>query len=218
MEIAWYGHSCFRMVERGAASIVTDPYDESIGYGVPRLRADIVTVSHDAPGHNALNVVKNASYALTRPGEYEIGGVFITGVETYNPGRAEGDRRNIIFVFDFGHLTVCHLGDLNHVPTQAQIEQLGPVDVLLVPVGGGGALNSGQAAEVISLIEPSIVIPMHYRTPVCVLDLDPLDKFLKEMGISSIEEVESLKVTGGSLPEETQVVVLQYEHGSKQDA
>lgn len=213
MEITWYGHSCFRMMERGVASIVTDPFDESIGYETPRLRADIVTISHDAPGHNAESIVKGKVHTLVRAGEYEIGGVFITGVATYDSNqRAEDLRLNVIYVFDFGGLTVCHLGDLDHVPDQSQIEALGPIDVLLVPVGGGEALGSSQAGEVISLIEPSIVVPMHYQTPNCKIELDPVDKFLKEMGVSSVEEVDTLKVTTSSLPEDTQVVVLQYEH------
>jgi L-ascorbate metabolism protein UlaG (beta-lactamase superfamily) len=214
MEITWYGHSCFRMMERGVASIVADPFDESIGYEIPpRLRADIVTVSHDSPGHNALDSVKYEAYALTRPGEYEIGGVFITGVATHSHSPDEQVRRNIVFVYDFGTIIACHLGDIDHVPTQSQIELLGPIDVLMVPVGGGGGLNSAQAAEVISLIEPNIVIPMHYQTPASRIDLEPLDKFLKEMGVTEPEVADSLKVTSSNLTEEeTRVVVLEYEH------
>lgn len=209
MEITWYGHSCFRLLERGVASIITDPFDGSLGYGAPNLRGEIVTISHDAPGHNAVDAVKKVEYTLSRPGEYEIGGVFITGVATYDRSAAPEDtERNIVFVFDFDKLTVCHLGDLDHVPTQSQVEELGAIDVLLVPVGGGSALNSSQAAEVISLIEPSIVVPMHYKTPQSKLDLDPLDKFLKELGISEVTEEESLKVSRGTSSEETEVVVL----------
>ncbi|HLV43585.1 MAG TPA: MBL fold metallo-hydrolase [Aggregatilineales bacterium] len=209
MDITWYGLSCFRMMERGVASIVTDPFNGNIGLAEPNLRADIVTVSHDAPGHNAVHVVKKAEYTLERPGEYEIGGVFITGVSTHNPNApADKLRRNIVFVFDFGNYTVAHLGDLDHVPNQSRIEELGPIDVLLVPVGGGGGLNSAQAAEVISLIEPSTVVPMHYKIDGCTLDLDPLDKFLAELGISDVEEQASLTVRGSGGSEETQVVVL----------
>jgi L-ascorbate metabolism protein UlaG (beta-lactamase superfamily) len=202
------------MIERGVASIVADPFDDSLGYEVPRLKADIVTVSHDAPGHNAVENVKGVRHALTRPGEYEIGGVFITGVATHDPEKPpEEVRRNIIFVYEFDGLTICHLGDLDHVPGQPQIEALGAIDVLMVPVGGGGALTSGQAAEVISLIEPSVVVPMHYKTPATTLDLDPLDRFLKEMGVAAVDEaIQTLKVRHTSLSEETQVAVLQYEH------
>ncbi len=216
MEITWHGHSCFRIIERGMAAVVTDPYDDSIGYPALRLKADIVTVSHAAPGHNNLDAVKGVQKTITGPGEYEIGGVFITGIATSSRGNGEkkkkGDeaKRNTLYLFDFDGLTVCHLGDLDHVPTQSQIEALGTVDVALVPVGGGGGLNAAQAAEVISLLEPSLVIPMHYRTPAVSLKLDPVSKFLKEMGLSSVKEEASLKVTRSSLPEETHVVLLDY--------
>lgn len=115
MEITWYGHSCFRLMERGVASIVTDPYDESIGYSPLRLKADIVTISHSAPGHNAVNGAKS-EHVLTRPGEYEIGGVFVTGVAMYSATTEPKNGPNVVFVFDFGNLTVCHLGDLDYVP------------------------------------------------------------------------------------------------------
>src|SRR3990172_3127922 len=133
MEITWHGHSCFRMLERGMAAVVTDPYDESIGYPALKLKADVVTVSHDAPGHNNVEAVK-AQRAITGPGEYEIGGVFITGIATDADGEASdkkkkagAQKRNTLYLFDFDGLTVCHLGDLVKVPTQAQIESLGAV-------------------------------------------------------------------------------------------
>lgn len=209
MEITWYGHSCFRMMERGVASIVADPYAPSLGYGEPNLRADIVTVSHDAPGHSAADSVKRAEHLLDRPGEYEIGGVFITGIMMHDPNAEADDmRRNVAFVYDFDGLTIAHLGDLSHVPSQQEIEQFGPVNVLLVPVGGGNALNSAQASEVISRIEPSLVVPMHYQTDEVDMGLEPLEKFLKEMGVSAVEEQDSLKVTSSSLGDETSIVVL----------
>lgn len=213
MEITWYGHSCFRMVERGVASIVTDPFDDTLGYEPIRPKADIVTVSHQGPGHSAVDLVKGAEHILTRPGEYEIGDVFITGVPTYNAQKGDAAQLNIVFVYDFGSLAVCHLGDLDYVPDQSQIEAFGPIDVLLVPVGGDNAMSPGQAAEMISLIEPGVVIPMHYGTPVVKRNLEPLDKFLKEMGLhTDIVPVESFKVSSGSSLDETQVVVLRYEH------
>jgi L-ascorbate metabolism protein UlaG (beta-lactamase superfamily) len=225
MEITWFGHSCFRLRDRDA-TVVTDPFDKSLGYPLPRVRADIVTVSHDHPHHNYPNAVKGEFKIVNNPGEYEIKSVFITGIATYPSQRRRknaggGDnRRNIILVFQFDGLTVCHLGDLAQVPTQTQVEALSNVDVLMVPVGGGMSLNAVQAAEVISLIEPYIVIPMHYVVPVRgktsvsspprsrAVKLDKVDKFLKEMGVPRVEPVDVLKVTSSSLPQETQVVVL----------
>jgi len=214
MDISWFGHACFRLRDRDV-SVVTDPFDASLGYALPKLQADIVTISHDHPHHSHLAAVIGDFRVLDSPGEYEIRSIFITGIATYPPQRAaaEGSQhheRNVIFIFEFDSLTVCHLGDLRQVPSQAQVEALGEVDVLLVPVGGGehGSLNASQAAEVVSLVEPSIVIPMHYRTDATTINMDGVDKFLKEMGVGRIEPVDNLKVTATSLPQPTQVVVL----------
>jgi L-ascorbate metabolism protein UlaG (beta-lactamase superfamily) len=212
MDITWYGHSCFRVAERGRATVVTDPFDESLGYEVPKLKADIVTISHHAAGHSNLQAVKGSGHIIDGPGEYEIGGVFVIGLATYD-SRLENPRRNVVYVLDYDNLTVAHLGDLDHVPHQSMIETLGPVDIALVPVGGGSGLSSSQAAEVISLLEPSIVVPMHYRTEALQgLELDPVDRFLKEMGINSIQEEPVLRVSSSALPEQTQVILLDYRH------
>lgn len=215
MEITWYGHSCFRFTERNLATVVADPFDNrQTGYEPLKLRADIVTVSHDTPSHNFTDGVKGTSHIITGPGEYEIGGVFITGVQTNHRAGKEDDPRNTLYVFEYNGLTIAHLGDLNHVPNQAEVEALGSVHVALVPVGDGSSLNASKAAEVISLIEPNIVIPMHYATPACLLTLDPVTKFLKEMGLGEVETMSSLKINGTSgLPEETKVVILDYQHG-----
>ena len=220
MEITWYGHSCFRLTERNYATVVTDPYDsKSIGYDALKLRSDIVTVSHDAPGHNNTDAVKGTSHVIDGAGEFEIGGVFITGVQTEGSGSGkkkskkenEASGRNTIYVFDYDGITVAHLGDLKDVPTQSEIESLGTINVALVPVGGGRGLNAAKAAEVISLVEPNLVIPMHYSTPVAKVSLDNLNKFIKEMGLSTPETQPSLKVTRSGLPNETHVVVLDYQ-------
>jgi L-ascorbate metabolism protein UlaG (beta-lactamase superfamily) len=208
VEISWFGHSCFRLTERGKATIVTDPYDESIGYELPKLKADVTTVSHEAPGHNNFGNVKNLQRLINGPGEYEIGGVFIIGAAMHNM-TTEPPKRNVAYMFDYDGLTIAHLGDLDHVPQQSTIESLGAIDIALVPVGGGGGLSATQAAEVIGLLEPSIVIPMHYKTEESKLDLEPVDRFLKEMGVSRIQQETILKVTKGNLPEQTQIVVLE---------
>jgi len=215
MEITWYGHSCFRLTERSYATVVTDPFDnKTIGYDSLKLKADITTISHDAPGHNNADSVKGVSHVIDGAGEFEIGGVFITGVGTDggSGGKKKGkSARNTVYVFDYDGITVAHLGDLQQVPTQSEIESLGTINVALVPVGGGGGLNAAKAAEVISLIEPNIVIPMHYATPDAKISLDSLNKFIKEMGLSKPERQSSLKVTRSGLPSETRVVVLEYQ-------
>jgi L-ascorbate metabolism protein UlaG (beta-lactamase superfamily) len=212
MEITWYGHSCFRLAERSMATVVTDPFDSAVtGYEALKLKADIVTVSHNVPGHGNVSAVKGKSHVLTGPGEYEIGGVFITGVQTNGYSKRTSDEpRNTLYVFDYNGVTVAHLGDLRRVPSQTEIEALGTMHVALVPVGGGGGLSASKAAEVVSLLEPGIVIPMHYGTPASLLKLAPLSKFLKEMGLAKVDQQDMLKITQATVPEETRVVVLNY--------
>jgi L-ascorbate metabolism protein UlaG (beta-lactamase superfamily) len=144
------------------------------------------------------------------PGEYEVGGVFITGIATFADGKRGASRGlNTVFTFGFGGLTVGHLGRLGHVPTQSQVENLGTVDILLVPVGGGGSLSPARASEVISLFEPSLVIPMYYKVQGLKVNLGTLSRFLKEMGLEKVDSQEMLKITGANLSEETQIVVLE---------
>ncbi|MFQ5942001.1 MAG: MBL fold metallo-hydrolase [Anaerolineales bacterium] len=210
MDITWYGLSCFRIKERGLATVVTDPYDPSLGLPSLKLKADLVTVSHDAAGHNYVKGVRGQRLRITGPGEYEVGGVFITGISmTAEIKGKNGRTSNTLYVFDFDGLTVAHLGDLSYVPTQSQIENLGPVDLAMVPVGGGGALSPSQAAEVISLIEPSLVVPMHYKTGKEKPKLGQVAKFLSEMGVGKQEPLVELKVSRSGLSDQTQVVVLE---------
>ena len=205
MEITWYGLSCFRLVERRHATIVTDPYGKSIGLPELKLRADVVTISHDAPGHSHVAAVSGTQQILDGPGEYEIGSVFINGIATF--GRDDA-RRNVLYVFEMEGLTVAHLGDLQQVPEQKEIEDLGQVNVLLVPVGAGKSLNAAQAAELVSILEPNIVVPMHYALPGLKLPLEGVDRFLKEMGVTEPKEEATLKLTSSQLPEETETVIL----------
>jgi L-ascorbate metabolism protein UlaG (beta-lactamase superfamily) len=212
MEITWFGLSCFRLAERGFATVVTDPFDSrETGYGPAKLKANIVTISHDIAGFNHLETVEGEPYIIKGPGEYEVGGVFITGIQLGGQNRPEEPGSNTVFVFDYDSLTVAHLGDLNHAPSQAEIEAMGTVNVVLVPIGSSHGLNPARAAEVISLLEPNLVIPMHYASSDNPLSLDSLSKFLKEMGITEVETQSSLKISGSSLPEETRVVVLDYQ-------
>lgn len=213
MEITWYGHSCFRITERSMATVVTDPYDHSaIGYSALSLRADIVTISHDAPGHAHTGAVKGAKWQIDGPGEYEIGGVFLTAVPVGKHDQ-EGNGRNMVYVFDYEGINIGHLGDLKAVPTRKEVDAFGKVDVLLVPVGGGNSLTAAKAAEVVNLIEPGIVIPMHYKTKDCKLNLDDLSGFLKQIGLSDqVTPEESLKINVRDIPNETKVVVLNFKH------
>ena len=211
MEINWYGHSCFRLTERSKASVVTDPYDHNtVGYAPLKLKADIVTISHDTPGHNYIQAVKGYRHLINGPGEYEIGDVFITAVQI-KPNKKDSEiPPNLIYVFDYDDISVAHLGDLRRIPKQSEVELLGNITVALVPVGGGEGLTPAKAVEAISLLEPEIVIPMHYKTPDCKLKLSLVDVFLKEMGVGAVEHQPSLKITRKAKSNETSVVVLDY--------
>ena len=210
MEIVWYGHSCFRLKTRGAA-VVTDPCGKQVGYNIPRLRADIVTVSHADPDYDNCSHVQGDPKVINGPGEYEVKGVFITGIATPLKKTKGPERpKNTIYLFDFDGLNVCHLGNLDHVPTQAQVEPLSDIDVLLIPVGAFTTINANQAAETIGLLEPKIVVPMHYKTKATKLKLDPVSKFIQEMGLPETSPWDSLELDKSSLPADTQIVVLNY--------
>jgi L-ascorbate metabolism protein UlaG (beta-lactamase superfamily) len=212
MEITWLGHSCFRL--RGKdATVLTDPCAKSTGYSIGKPTADIVTVSHDHPAHNNVGAVAGTPRVVQGPGEFEMSGVLIMGVRTYHDSeKGEKLGKNTAFVFELDDVRVCHLGDIGHVPTPEQVEELSGVDVLLAPVGGGTTISAKAAAETVSLLEPKLVIPMHYQTPATKDDLEPLDRFLKEIGApKAIEEKQpKLSVTKSTLPHETKVMVLDY--------
>lgn len=214
MDITWYGLSCFRIRE-GGTTVICDPYDRAVGLSLPKLKADIVTISHDRPGHSAADRIAGDAKVLRGPGEYEVKNVFVSALATYHrKKKGETSERNIAYFFEFGDLTIGHLGDLGEVPLQSAIEELnvGEVDVLLIPVGGGETLDPARAVEVISMLEPRLVIPMHYQhdglESTLGERLEPVEKFLKEFGSSAPEPVELLKISKSSLPEETQVVLL----------
>jgi L-ascorbate metabolism protein UlaG (beta-lactamase superfamily) len=212
MEITWLGHSCFRLRGREAA-VVTDPCAKSTGYSIGRPTADIVTVSHDHPGHNNVAAVAGSPRVVQGPGEFEIAGVLIMGIRSYHD-RQGGSHlgKNTAYVLELDDVRVCHLGDLGHVPTPEQVEELSGVDILLAPVGGGSTIGAAAAAETVSLLEPKLIVPMHYQTPAAKAELEPLDRFLKEMGApSALEERQpKLSVTKSTLPQETKVLVLDY--------
>lgn len=213
-EITWLGHACFRLKGRDA-TVITDPYDKSLGLGTFNQKADIVTVSHDGPHHNAVAQVKGEPFVITGPGEYEIKGVFVTGVWSFADDKQGKERgRNTIFLFHLGDLVVCHLGALGHTLTSKQVEAIGDVDVLLVPVGGSSTLTPTRATEVISQVEPKIVVPMHYSTGRETVQLGSLEAFTKEMGLKEWTPQDKLAARTADLDETTKIVVLEAKTGS----
>ncbi len=209
MEIDWFGHACFRLRSR-EGTVITDPYSKDIGLALPRPRGDIVTISHDHPGHSRVDGVKGDPRVVSGPGEYEIKNIFVTGIPTAHDKKGGKERgANTVYTIEMDGLTICHLGDLGHVPTQPQAEAFGNVNILLVPVGGGSTIGGAEAAEIVALLEPQVVIPMHFQLPDLAFKLDTTAKFFKEMGLKAPAAVPSFKVTADSLPKETVVVLLE---------
>ncbi len=209
MEIQWLGHSCFRLRSRDT-TIITDPPNRSTGYALSSLAANVVTVSHQHPGHNELAACSGSPRVIDGPGEYEVAGVLIDGVRTFHDAKQGQERgRNTAYVFEFEELRVCHLGDLGHILTPEQTGMMSDLDVLFAPVGGHSTLDAAGAAEIVALLEPKLVVPMHYKTSASTAELDPLEPFLKQMGLGEVAPQARLNVTQSSLPSQTQVIVLE---------
>ncbi len=210
MDVTWLGHGCFRLRGR-AAAVVTDPYPPAIGLKLSRMDAEVVTVSHEHENHNYTQVVREGAYEIRGPGEYEVAGVSVTGVPTYHDAEKGAQHgRNTVYLIEIDEVRICHLGDLGHKLDDAEAEAVASPDVLLVPVGGRTAMNAEQAAEVVRQLEPRYVVPMHYAIPGLKLQLDPIDRFLKEMGVTASDPQPKLSVqrsAGGDY--ETKVVVLE---------
>jgi L-ascorbate metabolism protein UlaG (beta-lactamase superfamily) len=208
LDVTWLGHGCFRLRGRGAA-VVTDPFPPSIGLKLSRLEADLVTVSHEHANHNYTQVVREA-YEIHGPGEYEVAGISVIGVPTYHDAEKGAKRGpNTVYLIEIDDVRICHLGDLGHRLDDSEAEAISSPDVLLVPVGGRSAINAAQAAEVVRQLEPRFVVPMHYAIPGLKLELDPIDRFLKEMGVTASEPQPKLSVQASSGEYETKVVVLE---------
>ncbi len=209
MDITWFGQSCFRLRFKGA-TIITDPYGGEIGLKLARQKAEIVTISHEHADHSNARACGGEPVFFRGPGEYERAGIFVFGIPTFHDRRNGRDRgRNTAYLIEGEDLSICHLGDLGHVPTQGQLEQMNAVDVLFIPVGGNGTLAAAEAAEVVGALSPRFVVPMHYQLPGLKMKLDPVTKFLQEMGVGKLTPQESLRVVHVAEPQETQVVLLE---------
>ncbi len=210
MDISWLGHSCFR-IKGSHATVITDPYSPSLGYSLGKPTARIVTVSHQHPGHSYVQGIGGEPRVITGPGEYEISGILIIGIATFHDAEGGGKRgRNTIYLMEVDEVSVCHLGDLGHVLTAEQAEELGNVDILLLPVGGVSTINAPAAAEVVRRLEPKVVIPMHYKTEALSWELEPVGRFLKEIGVKEVNSHPKLSFTRTSLPATTQIFLLDY--------
>ena len=208
MKITWCGHSCFKIVTKNA-TIITDPFSKDIGLKPPRCEADIVTVSHNHHDHNNTSTLRKSPFVINSPGEYELRGVAILGINSFHD-RKRGEERglNTLFIIKAEGIRICHLGDLGQEElTDEQLEKLGEIDILMIPVGGTYTISSEEVTNIINQIEPKIVIPMHYKIPKLNIKLQGVDTFLKEIGIEK-QVVDQLIIKKKDLSKEKIKVVV----------
>jgi L-ascorbate metabolism protein UlaG (beta-lactamase superfamily) len=208
MFITYLGHSCFKLQDKvgvDGITVVTDPFDKATGYKVPNFEADIITVSHNHHDHNNADALRGQPFIIKTAGEYDIKGVMIEGIDSSHGGDLGA---NIIYRIEIDDVSIAHLGDLGKVLDDKQLERLAGVDIVMIPVGGKYTLDAKQAVEVISQIEPRIVIPMHYKTAEgSIKDIEGVEKFIKELGIQPREE-EKLKISKKDLPQEEMELII----------
>jgi L-ascorbate metabolism protein UlaG (beta-lactamase superfamily) len=214
MKITWKGQSCFEIVtkKRGEipTSIVIDTFSEDIGLKLGKLKADILLVTHNHHDHNNIKAVSGNPFLIMGPGEYEIKGVFIQGIPAFHDNVKGQERGKLtIYTIETAGLSLCHLGDLGQRElTSDQIEQIGEVDVLMIPIGGTFTISAKEALKIMSQIEPKVIIPMHYALPKLKIKLDGLDKFLKILGMNSIEPESKLSIRKRDLSEEEAKIII----------
>jgi L-ascorbate metabolism protein UlaG (beta-lactamase superfamily) len=216
MKIKWFGHSAFVINSQTGKIFITDPYEAggyngAIGYVPINITADIVTISHDHADHNYIKTIQGNPKILNRTGDYEVGGIKIKGIPVYHDTKQGKERgNNIIFVYEIDGLRVVHLGDLGHLLSAKQIDELGNIDILLIPVGGYFTIDPKQATDIVNTLKPKITIPMHYKTEVLNFPVAKVEEFLR--GKKSVKKVSSVEVsiTKENLPVEPEIWVLQY--------
>jgi len=211
MKIKWLGHSCFLLTSQSGIRVVTDPFNEKVGYRLPEVEADVVTTSHGHGDHNHTAVIRGSFVHISQPGRYLERGIEISGTAVFHD-EDNGEKRgkNTIFKFRIDGINICHCGDLGHLLTSAMVEELGAIDVLLIPVGGVYTVDAAAASEVVRQLKPGISIPMHFKTPPLNFPLDGVDRFLELTGGTRMnrQEIEVNKENVGGFPS---VAVLTYE-------
>lgn len=208
MKIQWLGHACFLITFSNGRTLMTDPFDPKVGYPQPGFSADMVTVSHQHFDHNAVNLIPGKPSVVQKEGRHSFEGITITGIPSFHDSSKGSQRgRNIIFIVDAEDLKVCHLGDLGHILEKEQLEQIGVVDVLLIPVGGYYTIGAGEALQVVEQLRPKYVVPMHYKTSYIDFPISTADEFLSRFPGYRTEQ--ELEVTKDTLPASTQAVLIE---------
>lgn len=215
MNIIWKGQSCFQITtqkNKNQVGMIIDPFGPETGLKPPSQGADIVLVTHDHPDHNNIKSVSGQPFIIDGPGEYEIKDIFIQGISSWHDDSGGKNRgQNTVYVIDAEDLRICHLGDMGQKElTDEQLEKIGEVDILMIPVGGVTTISEKEAMKIISQIEPKITIPMHYQIPKLKAKLGRVDGFLKNLGIKSPKPEAKLSVKKKDiLLDEAKVVILE---------
>lgn len=218
MRIRWLGHSAFAITAADGRVILTDPFEAggyggAVGYKKIDVKADIATVSHNHPDHSGgVKSLPGKPQIIDKVGDYNISGIRIKGILTDHDSKGGKERgKNIIFIYEIDGIRLAHLGDLGHIPSDEQIKAVGPVDVLMIPVGGHFTIDAAQATEVVEKLKPRVVIPMHYKTEVLDFPIVGVDAFLSnKSGIKRLDS-SSASCTKDSLPKTMEIWVLRYE-------
>ena len=214
MKIKWFGQSCFLITSENGTKVLTDPFKKMLGYKLPEIEANIVSTSHEHGDHNNINAVKSSFVHINELGEFSEDGIEIKGIETFHD-KFSGSKRgkNTVYNFKIDEINICHCGDLGHILSSNQIEEIGNVDILLLPVGGLATINAFDAAQVIKQLNPTIVIPMHYRTKALGLIgyiFGTVDKFISASGLKA-KEYEELELNKANIEDYSGIVVLKYD-------
>jgi L-ascorbate metabolism protein UlaG (beta-lactamase superfamily) len=213
MTLKYLGHSSFLIKTKGAG-LVTDPYDSKmVGIHFPKTEANIVTISHHHKDHDSLDQIKGEPLIIDWPGEFEKMNIRIYGYQSYhdkNQGQERGE--NILYKIEAENITVLHCGDLGIIPDQKLIDEIGDVDILLVPVGGFFTINAEEAKEFAHMIEPSIIIPMHYNSKLLnqetFKNLTSVDEFLNKFGVEKKEPVDVLSFKKEDIVNEEEKIIV----------
>ncbi|MDP3697201.1 MAG: MBL fold metallo-hydrolase [Candidatus Taylorbacteria bacterium] len=208
MNISWFGQSCFR-IEAKEGSILIDPFSKEIGLRSPKIKDNIVLVSHHHYDHDNIGEANPEAFLIDGPGEYEKQGISIRGIQSFHDKSGGKERGlNTMYVIKVEDVTICHMGDFGQDKFEEhQLEEIGDVDILMIPVGGVYTINYKEAVNIISQIEPKIVIPMHYKIKDLKVDIEGPDKFLKEIGLTP-EKTDKLKIAKKTLPVEEMKLIL----------
>lgn len=216
MNIVWHGHSLFKITtnpqKNSPIKIIIDPYNKSIGLRVPKLEANILLITHQHDDHNNIKAVSGNPFLIEGPGEYDVENIFIEGIPSFHD-ESQGKERggNTIYTIESEGLRLCHLGDLGQKElTEQQLEKIGDVDILMIPVGGTYTISAQEAGKIMSQLEPRITIPMHYGLPNLKIKLDPINNFLKAFGLKSLPSMKKLSIKKKDIAsDEAKIIILE---------